>query len=388
MTLLIIEGQKMLISKKHRPFFLFLLAMIILLSFLVSFLPDFFLHGIPLVNEKVHSSIEALGAMAAISMSLLLLQFHQKDGEKKKGEFFLLSMGFLMMGILDTFVAVSTPGHGFNLLQSFRSIFGSIWFALVWLPGFGIYISKKKMVPWIVVSFSVLTGFMVLRFRGLFPDMLLYGKFTFFAIQVHLITEALLISVAIYFLVEFLHSSTKESYLLTCVFVLFSLAAFGFRISTIWSEDWWLWNIQHFLAYTVTYYYIFNSYLQVKNELEELNKTLDNRITERTAELSIEVAERKRYGNERDKMIAELQEANARIKTLTGLLPTCSHCKRIKNSEGNWEQMEYYIQEHSDAQFSHGICLDCTKKLYPDVYDEIHRKMGQENDCPATIVHS
>jgi hypothetical protein len=370
----------MLVSKKHRPLYLFFLITIIFWSFLVSALPDFFLHGIPLVKEQIRSSIEAFGAMAAISMSLLLLQSHQKNGEKKRGEFFLLSMGFLMMGILGTFVAVSVPGHGYNLLHGLRTIFGSIWFALIWLPACGSYISKKKTVPWIVAFLSVLTGFVVLQFREFLPVMVINGELTSFAIQVNIISGVLLFVTAIYFLLEFLRSSTKGSYLLTCVFILLGLSAFGIRIAVIWSEDWWFWHMQRFLAYTVTYYYIFRSYLQVKNELEEMNKTLENRIAERTAELSIEVAERKKYGSERDEMIAELKEANSQIKILTGILPTCSSCKKIQNSEGNWEQMEYYIQQHSDAQFSHGICLECAKKLYPEMYGELIRIKEIEKD--------
>lgn len=110
---------------------------------------------------------------------------------------------------------------------------------------------------------------------------------------------------------------------------------------------------------------------RAENALKELNDTLEERIAERTAELSKEVSERKRYGQERDKVIADLQEANLQIKTLTGLLPTCASCKRIRNSQGSWEHMESYIQKHSDAKFSHGLCNECAKKLYPEFYDQI-----------------
>ncbi|MFH0780519.1 MAG: response regulator [Pseudomonadota bacterium] len=113
---------------------------------------------------------------------------------------------------------------------------------------------------------------------------------------------------------------------------------------------------------------------QAENALKELNDTLEERIVERTAALSKEVAERKRYGQERDKVIAELQEANRHIETLTGLLPICASCKNIKNSEGDWEPMESYIQKHSSATFSHGLCHECAKKLYPEFYDKCLRQ--------------
>lgn len=63
----------------------------------------------------------------------------------------------------------------------------------------------------------------------------------------------------------------------------------------------------------------------------------------------------------------ELQNALAKIKTLTGLLPICSACKKIRNDQGNWEQIEVYIRDRSEADFSHGICPDCLKKLYPEI---------------------
>ena len=71
---------------------------------------------------------------------------------------------------------------------------------------------------------------------------------------------------------------------------------------------------------------------------------------------------------ERDKLLNALSE----IKTLSGLVPICSNCKKIRDDQGYWNQIEKYIGEHSNAQFSHGICPECAKKLYPefDLYDD------------------
>jgi YesN/AraC family two-component response regulator len=70
---------------------------------------------------------------------------------------------------------------------------------------------------------------------------------------------------------------------------------------------------------------------------------------------------------EKDELIAKLQDALANVKTLSGLLPICSSCKKIRNDDGYWKQIEGYIAEHSDAVFTHGICPDCLKKLYPNL---------------------
>ena len=69
-------------------------------------------------------------------------------------------------------------------------------------------------------------------------------------------------------------------------------------------------------------------------------------------------------------MIVELQEALAKVSTLSGLLPMCANCKKIRDDQGYWQQVEVYIREHSEADFSHGLCPGCAKKLYPDIFTD------------------
>jgi hypothetical protein len=360
--------------KRHRSFFLVLLAIIFLGSFFISIAFNIFWKDIRLVSNPLHSSLEAFGAMAAVSMAILLLQLHQ-DGKREKGEFLLLAMGFLMMGVLDAFHAGSSLGGGSLLLRGLASICGSVWFALVWLPGAGA-ISRIKSLPWIVVSVSILTGVSVLRYREFLPLLMQNNRYTPFAVLIYVISGFLLVAAALYFFLEFLRSSTTESYLFTCMFLLSGIPEFQLSYSALWTEDWWFWHVQRFLAYIIVSYFMFRTFLRVRDELKQMNEFLEERITDRTAELSIEVAERQRYGAERDKVIVELQDALARIKTLTGLLPTCASCKKIKDEEGRWIHMESYIQDHSSAKFTHGLCPDCIKKLYPEIYEEIYSNNG------------
>jgi len=78
--------------------------------------------------------------------------------------------------------------------------------------------------------------------------------------------------------------------------------------------------------------------------------------------------ERRRADGERERLILELQDALAEVRTLSGLLPICAACKKIRDDQGYWNQIEDYISSHSEATFSHGICPECAKKLYPDYY--------------------
>jgi two-component system, response regulator PdtaR len=64
--------------------------------------------------------------------------------------------------------------------------------------------------------------------------------------------------------------------------------------------------------------------------------------------------------------IQELQQAMEKIKVLSGIVPICMHCKQIRNDKGYWNQLEVFIEKHSEAQFSHGICEPCLDKYYPE----------------------
>lgn len=89
-----------------------------------------------------------------------------------------------------------------------------------------------------------------------------------------------------------------------------------------------------------------------------------------------DITERRRLELERLKLIDDLQQALAQVKQLSGLLPICSGCKRIRDEKGDWQQVEVYVHAHSQADFTHGICPDCTKSLYPEIYSKMN---GHEN---------
>jgi len=83
---------------------------------------------------------------------------------------------------------------------------------------------------------------------------------------------------------------------------------------------------------------------------------------------------------ELQKTIADLSMALGEIKTLRGILPICSHCKKIRDDKGYWNQIEGYIQKHSDAEFSHGMCPECSDELYgkEDWYIEMKKEEQQK----------
>jgi PAS domain S-box-containing protein len=113
---------------------------------------------------------------------------------------------------------------------------------------------------------------------------------------------------------------------------------------------------------------------QARKELQRYYDKLEAEVEARTADLKNayldlrrENSERKKTEEEKEKLILELREALKQVKTLRGFLPICASCKKIRDDQGYWQKIESYIRDHSDLEFSHGICPECAKKLYPHI---------------------
>jgi PAS domain S-box-containing protein len=88
----------------------------------------------------------------------------------------------------------------------------------------------------------------------------------------------------------------------------------------------------------------------------------------RNSSIIRDVTERRRAEEERERLMEELQAAVANVKTLSGLLPICARCKKIRDDKGYWNQIELYIRDRSDAKFTHGICPDCAKLYHAELF--------------------
>jgi hypothetical protein len=80
---------------------------------------------------------------------------------------------------------------------------------------------------------------------------------------------------------------------------------------------------------------------------------------------------RRRAESQREEVIRQLEKALAEVRKLSGLLPICAHCKKIRDDHGYWSQLEEYVRDHSEAEFSHGICPDCSHRLFGEFTDRV-----------------
>jgi len=110
-----------------------------------------------------------------------------------------------------------------------------------------------------------------------------------------------------------------------------------------------------------------SSFNAMIDRVRTAKEDLERRVLDRTAELSAANEELTRLNREKELAIAELKEALGKISTLRGLLPICAACKKIRDDQGYWRQIEVYIADHTEADFSHGICPECAMRLYGKV---------------------
>ncbi|MBN2809780.1 MAG: hypothetical protein JXR80_09840 [Deltaproteobacteria bacterium] len=120
---------------------------------------------------------------------------------------------------------------------------------------------------------------------------------------------------------------------------------------------------------------------RLEKRLRGYQSELELEVRERTVELTEDIKIRKEVEKqlrdkniEHEKLIGELETALEQVKTLAGIVPICMYCKKIRDDQGYWNQLEKFISEHSDAEFSHGICPECYPKVMQELEDELNQR--------------
>lgn len=214
-----------------------------------------------------HSSIEALGALAALILSFLIL--HSSKQQEHKGYFIWIPCALTGMGILDLFHSFVTPGESFVWLHSTATFIGGLLFAMVWLPN---RISQSKSLsslPLIVLVSSCIFGLFFTANPQFVPVMVDHGSFTSTAKSLNLIGGSLFVFASIWFFFEYRQDRELEGILFANLCLLFGIAGILFGFSELWDTEWWLWHIIRLLAYLIVLSYVFIIYKQAEETLRK-----------------------------------------------------------------------------------------------------------------------
>ncbi|MEW5800691.1 MAG: ATP-binding protein [bacterium] len=261
-------------KRKKRLIILFLVLMLISITLNYSHIT--FLKNWHWEHEALHAALEIFGALSAILMALVLLQREQHGS---RGRFVFIVLGFISMGILDTFHAISQPGNMFVFFRSMAGLSGGLFSSLIWLPGsvYDRYIPQKKKCIWLTVTLSLLLGIFASIFPEHLPNMLNRGMFTTTAILVNLSAFVFFLSAGLYFIRDFYRSCSMESYLFACLSVFFGLASLSFFPSMLWNGEWWAWHLLRLGAYTLSLWLVVHWYVTMAFEQKRVTEALQKR---------------------------------------------------------------------------------------------------------------
>ncbi|WP_447979382.1 sensor histidine kinase [Candidatus Nitrospira bockiana] len=216
-------------------------------------------------HEPLHAAMEALGGLCAIVMGIVLFRPRDDQADRWTRP---LALGFVGMGVLEEFHAVSTPGNAFILLRSLASLWGSIGFVLVWRSTPETGVLRRPWLPVLAGAGAVTIGWAVVAWRTRLPEMMLNGEFAPVAVAPTSLAAMLFFAAAVWFLREHRRTGSPESYLFCCLALLFGLAEVMFTYSLLWDARWWFWHLLRLMAYTLVLGYMVSGYRHMVRDLQ------------------------------------------------------------------------------------------------------------------------
>jgi hypothetical protein len=283
-----------------------------------------------------------------IACGVFMIAYNSRD-YMQNNFFVFIGIAFLFIAFTDFLHLLAYKGMGVfpgdNPNIATQLWIGSGYLRVMTFLVAPVFIKSRTRMMYVFLFYSAVTLLMVLSIFSwkIFPDCFIEGKgLTSFKIASEYIISALmLIPVLVIY-------RKKESFDRSILKLLFASIIFTIMSSmffTLYTDVYGLSNFFGHVLKFAAYCFIYIAVIQTG-----LRKPYD-------------LLFRDLKQNE-----INLLHAFSEIRTLSGILPICANCKKIRNDKGYWQMVEEYIGEHSDARFSHGLCIDCAKKLYPGVF--------------------
>jgi len=295
----------------------------------------------------------SLAEMACVTVAVALFMIAWNTRRFANSSFLLLiGIAYFFVGVLDLLHALAYKGMG--VFQGYdANLPTQLWIAGRGLESLSVLAASlvrgaRIRAEWIVPLYAGITGLLIFTvFAGMFPECYVEGTgLTPFKIGAeYVICLLLVVSAGILF-----HRRPAfEPDMLRCIMLSIGLTILSELAFTRYLSVYGQANLLGHLLKLVSYYCIYLAIIQTG-------------LTKPYGSLFRELS-RNREELQREK--EHLQRSLAEVKELKGLLPICSHCKKIRDDSGYWNRLETYIEHHTRASFSHGLCHDCLDRLYP-----------------------
>ena len=281
--------------KKELKFSLILVVSIFFL-FILGYSLHFFMSSTVTISEPIHSTIESIGALAALMMGILLLQRINIEGlynaallrklniENRYNLTWML-IGLITLGIYDAFHAIVSPGNSFVLLHSLSVFLGGVFFSFMWFPSSKkIFDHKNKIICLVAIS-SILISIWITLSPESIPRMVDNGKFTFLAIFLNVFGGVLFILGSIFLLRVYYSSSEKEFYWFSAFSAFLALGGIFFMYGNIWATEWWVWHIFRLTAFLIVLSLVF---INFQKYILNMKKEFTERVKAETGKIAIQ----------------------------------------------------------------------------------------------------
>ncbi|MBI5634760.1 MAG: GHKL domain-containing protein [Nitrospirae bacterium] len=247
---------------------LMIIGIMIIASLSGSTVVNFYLSGKYWIHEPLHSSIEAMGSLAALCLAILVLLLQRYEGYTAHRVW--ISCAFASMGTLDLFHASSTPGVAFVWFRSVATFAGGLFFVLTLIRDRKVRPVVAFFPPAAIALSGLILGSLCAYHPHILPLMVKEGRFTVSAMAINLAGGIFFLIAAANFLRMFLARGRPDELIFLNLCLLFGLAGVLFPASELWSLNWWLWHVLRFGAYLITLPYLFFIFQRFETGLQKI----------------------------------------------------------------------------------------------------------------------